>query len=159
MRELVNRAARWMAAALVNEWNNIKREARAIGRVLLSGMGLIPLGYCLWQWLHHLHWVAGQPRWLRLAFLALIVFVIVLQRLGNGRGMAHGFRLWLLSFVWVIGLAVGTFAFLAILGWIVEGAKAQDYGLVAVLVILSIGASALIDSCDKRLKRAEEQTP
>src|SRR2546430_10450620 len=57
--------------SLVNEWNNIKREARAIGRVLLSGMGLIPLGYCLWQWLHHLHWVAGQPRWLRLAFLAL----------------------------------------------------------------------------------------
>ena len=148
-----------MAAALVNEWNNTKREARAIGRVLLSGMGLIPLGYCLWEWLHHLHWVAGQPRWLMLAGGSLIVFVLILKRLGNGQGMAHGFRLWLISLGWVIGLAVGTFAFLAILGWIAEGAKAQDSSLVAVLVILSIGAGAILDSCDKRLKHAEEQAP
>jgi len=147
-----------LAAALVNEWNNTKREARAIGRVLLSGMGLIPLGYCLWEWLHHLHWVAGQPRWLRLAFLALIVFVLILKRLGNGQGIAHGFRLWLLSLGWVVGTAAGMIALLATLGWLFGHTEAQGQDFIVGLVFFWIVAGAF-SHCDKALKRAEEQMP
>src|SRR5213080_3376882 len=78
---------------LIEEWNDAKREARAIGRVLVSGIGLVPFVYGL-AWVHR-HAPADKPVGFMLAGLALIVFGIVLQRLGNGRGLAHGFWLWL----------------------------------------------------------------
>ncbi len=137
---------------VVNEWIETKRQARAVGRVLLSAIGLVPLGYCLWQ-LANGKSMAAKPMWLLIAMGAVALFLIVLRHLGGGRGIAWGFWLWLLSVCWVVGIAASLFAILAILAALMG----EPIDWMDIIVCLAIVGLAV--PCEARLRLAEERKP
>jgi hypothetical protein len=167
----LNYAAGWIA----NRWAEIRarraetrarervetdRFVRALGRVLLSGFTLGLLGYCLLKFMHA--GKADEGSWFILGPTAAWLAVTVLRSLGGERGIVGGLWLSLLS----LGLVTGAVAlWLAGLGIVALGGgfvllgEVGDPGNWRLFGGYLVIGAVLVGSCEKALKRAEEQTP
>lgn len=133
-----------------------QRIVRAVRRVTLSGLGLLPFGYA---WL----WHVGHPRaadrdlWLLFAAAAVAVFVLVLRNLGGGHGIVWGLWLWLLSLGWLAGIAAVLFSVIVFVGMTISAVMARDPpGVGDVLPIIGmLGICGLLLRCGEWLERAE----
>lgn len=133
-----------------------QRIVRAVRRVTLSGLGLLPFGYA---WL----WRLGHPRaadrdlWLLFAAAAVAVFVLVLRNLGGGHGIVWGFWLWLLSLGWLAGIAAVLFSVIVFAGMTISVVMARDPPGVgdALPFVAMLGVGGLLLRCGAWLERAE----
>ena len=142
-----------------------QRIVRAVRRVSLSGLGLLPFGYA---WL----WHVGHPRaadkdlWLLFAAAAVAVFVLVLKNLGGGHGIVWGFWLWLLSLGWLAGIAAVLFSIIVFVGMTIAvmigvttgAAVARDPppgGGEVLPFVAMLGVGGLLLRCGAWLERAE----